>query len=269
MSSLVALSSSMNQKKATAAQIENVRRQWEELDYQSKVALSLHFTDNQEKLEESMASQSSRDSPSRPTQAKETQKKNKAKKVNKAKTSLPSAPPKGHLEELAEAPTTKDQEPPAATQRLAEGMTSTPTKRPRVADSSKEEDGFTTVQRKKKRGSASPPQARRSTPEPTPRTTPEKPEEKRTRPTRIPPLVIEGPLVDKMASPTELRKVIKIPERISHQDQCWDLPAPLQDRGRPPRSPDPWVEAHQLLHSSFAQQKGPPKNTGPPPSRSS
>ena len=214
MSSLVALSSSMNQKKATAAQIENVRRQWEELDYQSKVALSLHFTDNLEKLEESMASQSSRDSPSRPTQEKETQKKNKTKKVNKAKTSLPSAPLKGHLEELAETPPTKDQEPPAATQRLAEGMTSTPTKRPRAADSSKEEDGFTTVQRKKKRGSASPPQARRSTPEPTPRTTPEKPEEKRTRPTRIPPLVIEGPLVDKIASPTELRKVIKIPERI-------------------------------------------------------
>ena len=214
MSSLVALSSSMDQKKATAAQIENVRRQWEELDYQSKVALSLHFADNLEKLEESMASQSSRESPSRPTQAKETQKRTKTKKVNKAKTSLPSAPPKGHLEELAEAPTTKDQEPPAATQRLAEGMTSTPTKRPRAADSSKEEDGFTTVQKKKKRGSASPPQARRPTTESTPRTTPEQPEEKRTRPTRIPPLVIEGPLVDKMASPTELRKVIKIPERI-------------------------------------------------------
>ena len=146
MSSLVALSSSMDQKKATAAQIENVRRQWEELDYQSKVALSLHFADNLEKLEESMASQSSRDSPPRRTQAKDTQKKNKAKKVNKAKTSLPS----------------------------------TPTKRPRAANSSKEEDGFTTVQRKKKRGSASPPQARRSTPEPTPRTTPEQPEEKRT-----------------------------------------------------------------------------------------
>ena len=214
MSFSLALTSSMNQKKATAAQIENVRRQWEELDYQSKVALSLHFTDNLEKLEESMASQSSRDSPSRPTQEKKTQKKNKAKKVNKAKTCLPSAPPEGHLEELAETPAAKDKEPPAPTQRLAEGMTSTPTKRPRAADSSREEDGFTTIQRKKKRGSASPPLTRRSTLEPTPKTTSERPEEKRTRPTRIPPLVIEGPLVDKMASPTELRKVIKIPERI-------------------------------------------------------
>ena len=107
-----------------------------ELDYLSKVALSLHFNDDLEKLEESMASQRSRDSPARPTQEEKPKKKNKTKKCNKAKTSLPSAPPQGHLEELVGAPFTKDREHPAPTQRLAVGMTSTPTKRPRTADSS-------------------------------------------------------------------------------------------------------------------------------------
>ena len=205
----------MDQRKATAAQIENVSRQWMELNYQSKVALSLHFNNDLEKLEESMTSERSRDSPARPIQEEKTRKNNKTKKSNKAKTSLPSnQPSQGHLEELVEAPTTKDREHPAPTPRLAEGMTSTPTKRPRTADSSREEEGFITVQRKKKKGSASPPQTRGPTPEPTRKTTPERPAKKKTRPTRIPPLVTEGPLVDKMASPTELRKVIEIPEKI-------------------------------------------------------
>ena len=91
-------------------------------------------------------------------------------------------------------------------------MTSTPAKRPRTTDSSYEES-FRTVQRKKKQQGTSPPQARRSTPEPTREITQEGHAEIRTRPARIPPLVIEGLLIE-MTSPTELRKVIRIPERI-------------------------------------------------------
>ena len=143
----------MDNKKATADQIENLRRQWMVLDYQSKVALAFAFNDDIEKLEESMVSQRSRDSPARPVQ----EGKNKTKRSKKAKTSLPTAALQGHLEELTEVPTTKDPELPAPTQRLSEGMTSTPAKKPRTTDSSHDEESFRIVQRKKKKQGTSPP----------------------------------------------------------------------------------------------------------------
>ena len=58
----------MDHKKVTADQIENVRRKWMELDYQSKVALDFAINDDLEKLEESMAFQRSRESPARPAE---------------------------------------------------------------------------------------------------------------------------------------------------------------------------------------------------------
>ena len=178
-------------------------------DYQSKVALAFAFNDAIERLEESMTPQRSRESPTRPVQDEAT--KNK-KRTKKAKTSLPTAAPQGHLDELTEVPTTKDPELQTTTQRLADEITSTPTKRPRTIDSG--EESFRTIQRKKKKQGSSPPQARKPSPYPTRETTPDQPAERRTRPARIPPLVIEGPLIDKITSPTELRKVIKIPDRI-------------------------------------------------------
>ena len=203
----------MNQEKSTAAQIENVRRQWEELDYQSKVALSLHFNDKLEKLEESMASQSSSDSPSRPTQEEKPQKKEDQEGQQDNKTCLPSAPPQGHLEELTNSNRQEQRAPgtnPEASRRDD-------------FHSYQKTKGCRLFQRrrrlhlhpKKKRKGEAPALPRSGDPlrnllrRPLRKTI-----EKRTRPTRIPPLVIEGPLVDKMASPTELRKVIKIPERI-------------------------------------------------------
>ena len=114
------------------------------------------------------------------------------------------------LDELTEVPSTKEPEILVPTQRLADGMTSTPNKRPRTTDSSSDKDSFQTIQRKKKQQSVSPPQARKPTTQPAKETTMENLEERRTRPARIPPLVIEGPLVENMSSPTELRKVIRI-----------------------------------------------------------
>ena len=173
----------MDHKKATAVQIENVRRQWMELDYQSKVALALAFKNDLEKLEESMASQRSRESPARPAKEGKATKK-QSKKTKKAKTSLPTAAPQVHLDELTEVPATKDPEIPVPTQRLADGMTSTPTKRPRTMDSSSDEDSFRIIQRKKKKQGVSPPQARKPTTQPAKETTMENPEERRTRPAR-------------------------------------------------------------------------------------
>ena len=160
-----------------------------------------------------MASQRSRESPARPAKEEKATKK-QSKKPKKAKTSLPTAAPQVHLDELTAVPTTKDPEIPVPTQRLADGMNSTPTKRPRTTDTSSDEDSFRTIQRKKKKQGVSPQQARKLTTQPAKETTMENPEERRTRPARIPPLVIEGPLVEKMSSPTELRKVIRIPDRI-------------------------------------------------------
>ena len=128
------------EKKSTAAQIENVRSLWMELDYQSKVALSLHFNDNLEKVEETAQ-------PGQPKRRRPRRKTRPRKPTRPRPVS-----PQGHLEELVDVPISKESEEPAPTQRLAEGMTSTPAKRPRTADCSQEEGSFTTVQRKKKEG---------------------------------------------------------------------------------------------------------------------
>ena len=238
----------MDNKKATADQIENLRRQWMVLDYQSKVALAFAFNDAIERLEESMTSQRSRESPTRPVQDEKATK-NK-KRTKKAKTSLPTAAPQGHLDELTEVPTTKDPELQTTTQRLTDGMTSTPTKRSRTTDSG--EESFRTIQSKKKKQGASPPQARKPSPESTRKTTPDQPAERRT--SKDPTPGDRRPSDRQDYLPHRIKEGHQDPRKNqSDQNQSRDLPPPLQDRRRPPQGHHPWIKAYQLLREAHQE----------------
>ena len=160
-----------------------------------------------EKLEESMASQKTKTSPAKPTRNEiSTQSK---KKLKKAKTSLPTTAPEDNQADPTEVPITRDHERQVTTHRLAEGMASPHSKRPRTTDCSLEEYSFTLVQRKKNKDPA------QHKPKDQHLSKPGKPSrKKRTRCSRIPTLVIEGTLICKLDSPNEPRKVIRISEKI-------------------------------------------------------